>query len=290
MREPPAALPGRLVLLGHPVAQSLSPAFQNAALRAAGIPLTYEALDVPPNELAATLDALAAARAAGNVTVPHKEAVFARCDRVTPLAARVGAVNTWWVADGLLLGHNTDVGGFDAAVAELFEGPRPADARVALLGAGGSAAAVLAAVEGWAGARFRVWGRSAARAHALARRFESRVREAAVAETVAECVRDATLVVNATPLGLRPDDGLPVPVELLPPDAAVLDLVYKPQETPWVREARARGHRAADGLAMLIEQGALSFERWFGVAPDRDVMWAAVGGRRGARPTTPAGG
>jgi shikimate dehydrogenase len=259
------------VLLGHPVAHSLSPRFQNAALARAGLTTRYEALDVEPAELASVLQQLISERAAGNVTVPHKATVAAACARRTSIAERVGAVNVFWVEDGRLIGDNTDVGGFDHAVRQL----RPASAwptRIAILGSGGSAAAVLAAVGEWPGARASVWGRTRAHADALAARFPT----VAIASPTLEGALDgADLVVNATPVGL---DGasLPMDVDRLPRGVDVLDLVYRPGETAWVRAARARGHRAADGLAMLVEQGALAFERWFGVAPDRAAMWAAV--------------
>lgn len=134
-------LPGRLVLVGHPVAHSLSPVFQNAALEAAGIPLRYELLDVAPSELGAMMGLLADARAAGNVTVPHKESVYAWCARRTPLAERVGAVNTFWTENGSLVGDNTDVGGFSFAVERLLD-RRAEGLRIGMLGAGGAAAAV----------------------------------------------------------------------------------------------------------------------------------------------------
>ncbi|MFL5575441.1 MAG: shikimate dehydrogenase family protein [Gemmatimonadaceae bacterium] len=265
-------LPGRLVLLGHPVAHSLSPAFQNAALRGAGSPLRYEALDVPPEALAATWALLRGERAAGNVTIPHKEAVARLCDRLTPLALRVGAVNTFWCEGEIAVGDNTDVGGFDAAVRELL-GDALAGRRVAVIGAGGSAAAVLAALERWPGSAAAVWSRTAERAAALAARFAA---VASAVERLADALRDADLVVNATPVGLRTDD-VPVPLALLRRSAAVVDLVYRRDgPTPWVRQARARGLRATDGLPMLVEQGALAFERWLGRAPDRAAMWAAV--------------
>ena len=264
-------LPGRLVLLGHPVAHSLSPRFQNAALRAARIPLEYEALDVRAEALDATLAELAESRASGNVTIPHKEAVAARCVRRTPLADRCGAVNTFWHEGGALLGDNTDVGGVDAIASALL-GKARADARVALVGAGGSAAAVLAAAERWGSAEVRLYNRNVDRAHALASRFGASVE---VVESVDGALDGATLVVNATPVGLH-DDAFPVPIESLPRDAAVFDLVYRANETAWVRAARDAGHRAADGEGMLVEQGALSFERWFGIEPDRNAMWRAL--------------
>jgi shikimate dehydrogenase len=263
--------PSRLVLLGHPVAHSLSPLFQNAALRSAGIPLEYAAIDVPPERLDAVLGALAREGAAGNVTVPYKERAAAACRRLTPLASRVGAVNTFWSERGELVGDNTDVGGFDAATRRLLGGA-PRGARVALLGAGGGAAAVLAAVESWPEARAVVYARSASRAAALAARYPAAAR---ASDTVDGALADATLVVNATPVGLA-DDAHPVPVEQLPRRAAVMDLAYRRGETAWIRAARARGHRACDGLEMLLEQGALAFERWLGVEPDRAAMRAAL--------------
>jgi shikimate dehydrogenase len=263
--------PGRLVLLGHPVAHSKSPTLHNAALRAAGIPLVYEAVDVEPAALDDTLAALARANGAGNVTIPHKEAVAARCARLTDIARRCGAVNTFWHEQGELVGDNTDVGGFDAT-ARLLVGDERSGARVALIGAGGAAAAVLAAVEGWGDARVTIYNRHMPRATQLASRFP---RVASAVADLASALRDATLVVNSTPVGMR-DSSHPVPLGMLPPQAAVFDLVYRADETAWVREAREAGHRAADGEGMLFEQAALAFHRWFGREPDRNAMWKAM--------------
>lgn len=267
--------PDRLVLLGHPLGHSLSPLFQNAALQAAEIPLKYEPVDVPRSVLDETLASLRRSRAAGNVTLPHKEALAAACDRVSDMARAVGAVNTFWTAvDGALVGDNTDVGGFEAALRELLTGeavPRRGE-RVALLGAGGGAAAVLYAMQGWEDASVRVYSRTQQRAEQLLERFEV---NAEVARSAEDAVKGATLVINATPVGLK-DDTVPVSVLALDKECAVFDLAYRLNETAFVRDARARGHRALDGLTMLVEQGALSFERWFGTAPDKNAMWSAI--------------
>jgi shikimate dehydrogenase len=265
------AAPRRLLLLGHPVAHSLSPVFQNAALRALGSDLRYEALDVPPERFAETFRTLALDGAAGNVTVPYKAAAAEACNQIMPLARRVGAVNTFWTVGGRLVGDNTDVGGFHAAARALL-GAEPRELRVALLGAGGAAAAVLAAVAEWPASTVAVWNRSPDRAVRLAAAFAG---VATAAEFLATAVRGADLVVNATTVGMR-DDDVPFHPAILARRAAVLDLVYRPGETAWVRLARARGLRAADGLTMLVEQGALAFERWLGVPPDRAAMWAAL--------------
>jgi shikimate dehydrogenase len=145
-------------------------------------------------------------------------------------------------------------------------------AQVALIGAGGGAAAVLAAAEGWGASRVRIYNRHMPRAERLAVRFPM---IAFATASLRDALDGATLVVNTTPVGMR-DDEVPVPLEMLPPAAAVFDLVYRANETAWVTAARKAGHRAADGMGMLVEQGALAFQRWFGVEPDRAVMWRAM--------------
>jgi shikimate dehydrogenase len=267
--------PSRLVLLGNPVSHSLSPVFQNAALESAGIPLTYDAIEVAAPDLGHVLTLLAEDNAAGNITIPHKEAAVALCARLSPLAMRVGAVNTFWIEndgahDGVIVGDNTDVGGFEMLVRSTMDGlPR---GRIALLGAGGAAAAALAAIERWPGCEVTLYNRSHTRLARLASRFPIVTR---TAETAEEAVQGAMLVVNASASGLE-DDSFPVPIECLPYNAAVVDMVYRRGETPWVRAALACGHRASDGLPMLIEQGALAFEKWFARAAPRAQMWDAV--------------
>jgi shikimate dehydrogenase len=235
--------------------------------------VTYEAVDVAPAELPRALVELRSIGAAGNVTIPHKEPVAAHCDELTVLARRVGAVNTFWCADGALIGDNTDVGGFAAAATRLLGTVALSRLRsVALLGAGGAAAAVVAAVEQWRGPHVRVHSRSPERTHRLCDRFPDVASPAARPD---DAVRGAQLVVNATPLGLL-GDAMPIDPERLDTDAAVIDLVYRRGGTPWVRAAARTGRQAADGMEVLLEQGALAFEQWFGLAPDRDAMRAAL--------------
>ncbi|MGH7632155.1 MAG: shikimate dehydrogenase family protein [Gemmatimonadaceae bacterium] len=264
--------PRRLVLLGHPVSHSLSPVFQNAALQSAGVPIRYEAVDVEAGDLRQTLRGLADEGAAGNVTSPHKEAAAAECDCLTTLAQRVGAVNTFWMDDsGALVGDNTDVAGFAHLAAGVL-GDRPEGIRVTVLGAGGAAAAVLAAVAPWPDCHVVLAGRNSGRLRNLAQRFP--IVQAACGDVV-RSVRDAHVIVNATPVG-QSDEALPAPVEALAPDAAVLDLVCRRGDTAWVRQARLAGHRASGGLPMLVEQGALAFERWLGIPAPRALMWRAA--------------
>jgi shikimate dehydrogenase len=251
----------------------LSPRFQNAALEGAGISCHYFALDVLPSDLAGAVATVRENALAGNVTIPHKTAFVPYCDVLTPLAERANAVNTFWIDDRKrLVGDNTDVPGFDALVRHVA-GSVPNDARVALLGSGGAAAAVCTATERWPGARVAVWGRSLASRYALAQRFA----HVTPVESARAAVADADVVVNATPIGMAAGAGaMPIPAHELRAGTIVIDLVYRHDETAFVRAARARGLRAGDGLVMLLEQGAVAFERWFGVSPDRASMLRAL--------------
>jgi shikimate dehydrogenase len=263
--------PSRLVILGDPVAQSLSPKFQNAALRAAGIDLTYESMQVRAADLARVANELAAEGAAGNVTVPHKKSFLPLCAELSPIASRVGAVNTFWTSNGRLSGDNTDVGGFDAAAKELL-GENLRGITIAVIGAGGATAAVLGAVEGWDGAKVRLYSRRVESANELAARFGDFVR---VESSASDAMRGANFVVNATPVGMTGNE-MPFSLEDVSAGARILDIVYRAGGTPLVNAARSSGFIATDGTAMLIEQGALAFERWFGFPPDKKVMYSAL--------------
>ncbi len=278
--------PTRLVILGHPVAHTLSPVLQHAALKSAGLNASYDALDVAPDALAGVLRDLARGGVAGNVTIPHKETFAAACVRTTEIAARVGAVNTFWHEKGQLVGDNTDVIGARIAIAAILEAtvadrPKRDDIvsateasplRVTLLGAGGAAAAVIVALESFAPVAITICARTSDRARALANRLGVPL---LVVDDADEAVRDAELVINCTPVGMR-DLSLPVAIESLAPNARVLDLIPKSGETAWVIAARAAGHVAEDGTRMLVEQGAAAFERWFGMVPDRASMFRAL--------------
>lgn len=264
--------PARLVILGHPIAHSLSPTMQTAALHAIGVPLIYEALDVPPEQLDATLHALAREHAGGNVTIPHKEQV-ARRARCTPLAARVGAVNTFWHDAGELIGHNTDVAGAVAVLQSLKPGGLH-DTTCVLLGAGGSSAAVLVALTMLGCPDIAMSARTPERAARLSARVGVPVRMLSDVEVDAE-VRRAGLIVNATPIGMN-DDHMPVDPRHMAPDAVAFDLVYRKGLTSWIRACRSAGHAAEDGRRMLLEQGAAAFTCWFGQPAPIDVMANAL--------------
>ena len=262
----------RLVLIGHPVTQSLSPAMHNAALEATGSSVRYEALDVPPENLDATLADLSHTRSGGNFTIPHKKTAVKSMRVISDVAHSVGAVNTFWSDGyGALDGDNTDVTGFDESIRELI-GNTPSGIRVAVLGSGGAAAAALTAIDRWDNVTASVHARDLARAMSMRMRHSAVVRVCSMRDP---CLADADLVVNATPIGMGSDE-VPVDLSHLRHDAIVFDLVYGKQETRFVRDAREAGHQAADGLRMLLHQGVAAFSLWFGESPPADVMWNAL--------------
>ena len=245
-------------VLGFPVRHSRSPAMMNAAFGELGLDWRYLALPVPHAQFAETVRALAASGyRAANVTIPHKLAALELADELSPEAEAIGAVNTLTLEpDGRISGHNTDAGGLLDALGE----PLPDSALI--LGAGGAARAAAWALRE-AGAAVRIWNRTREHAEALAR--ELRV-EAGRGE--------AELLVNATAVGLRPDDSL----EGLPlVDARVVaDLVYGDTPTPIARWAEERGARLVDGREVLVRQGARSLAVWTGREPPLDAMRRAA--------------
>jgi len=259
-----------LTVIGDPVAHSLSPAMHNAAFRALGIDAVYLALRVSAESLPAVLAAQAAIGGAGNVTVPHKEAVERSVARKTDICARVGACNTFWTEDDGLVGDNTDVYGVTAAL-DWIGGTHKGE-RWLVVGTGGSArATAVAAAE--RGATIFVRSRDTARAQA----FAAWANGFGVATSVANGPVEVDVAINATPLGLAGHDPLPVDLNHIPGVQRALDLVYAAGETRWVHALRERGIQAADGREMLVQQGAAAFERFFpDMTAPREVMRAAV--------------
>ncbi len=251
-------------ILGDPVAHSLSPTMHNAAFRALGLAAAYVPLRCSDTDLPQLMGMLARAGGGGNVTVPHKEAAARAVDRSLDRANLLGACNTFWSDDGVMVGDNTDVAGLSEALDRLHAPSGP----WLVLGTGGGARAAVGAA--WArGAAVAVTSRVPERR----RRFEEWATGLGVASAMPD---DCAVVINSTPLGLMPGD--PLPSDRPPPRASVaLDMVYRKGETPWVRAMRAAGLRASDGRAMLVAQGAAAFRCWFpDIPPPVDIMRAAV--------------
>lgn len=268
----------RVVLIGHPVAHSLSGAMQQAAFDAAGLDVRYELLDRTVIELPETIEELRGDDVLGaNVTIPHKERVVPMMDRLTDEARSTGAVNTITQEGSRLAGHNTDVPAFRTALDALV-GRQKMPKSALVLGAGGGARAVVDGLISEGFQRIVVFNRHLHRAEGLVRHFARSAQHMELKampwhESVieAELARSKVLV-NASAIGLTSDET-PIPGELLPPDLLVLDLIYTPRETRLLREAKAAGAEAVqNGELMLLHQGAAAFGLWTGLTPPLDLM------------------
>jgi shikimate dehydrogenase len=273
-------------VIGCPVRHSLSPVMHNAAYAALGLDWVYVAFEVAPGAARGALDAMRALGVAGfNVTMPHKHDVAAALDRLSPSAARLGAVNTVrrGPRDGELVGDNTDGAGFLDAL-RIDEGFDPAGRRCVVVGAGGAARAVVCALADAGAADIAVVNRTPERAEAAAA-LAGRVGRVGTGADAA----GADLVVNATPLGMAGARAVGGPPEIAVDPARlgagqlVVDLVYHPVVTPLVEAARARGAAAANGLGMLIHQAAHTIRLWTGEDPPLEVMSAAALGELSRR-------
>lgn len=257
-------------VIGDPVRHSLSPAIHNAAFQAAGLDWLYVALPVLEGSAPQALDAMRTLGISGlNVTMPHKDAVAAAVDIQTPAVAKLGACNCVFRDGDQLIGDNTDGDGFVTAL-QLESGANPAGMRVAVLGAGGAARAIIDALARHGAARIDVINRSAPRAQAAAL-----LSEVAVVGNASD-VADADLIVNATSVGMGDDASIPLDPAALHSGQIVADIVYNPFETPLLTAAQAAGATTVGGLGMLVHQAAASFERFTGVAAPVDAMTAAA--------------
>jgi shikimate dehydrogenase len=282
--------PIRLGVFGDPVAHSLSPEMQNAALRACEIDAQYARFHIRPNELRSALRFLRNLDFVGvNLTVPHKIAGFAQIDEADEFASRAGSVNTIRVHDKKLVGSNTDGEGFLRAIRSEFSVDLR-DLRVMIIGAGGGTGRAIA----WQSAlenceRLVLLNRTVEKANALADRLRPFFMEARVLGPAARLeaiaweesairmqLADTDLIVNATPLGMNSSDPAPIPARLLAPHHIVFDCVYGASKTALLHAAEQAGARSANGMSMLLHQGALSFSIWFDREPPIEAMRKAL--------------
>ncbi|HET9159387.1 MAG TPA: shikimate dehydrogenase [Caulobacteraceae bacterium] len=268
----------RAGVIGNPIAHSLSPALHGAWLKSAGVDGRYEPFLAPRHGFAETVRRLHGEGVSGlNVTIPFKEEALALAIRSTEAARMAGAANLLILEhDGDTRADNTDGTGLLAAFAEQAPGFSPVDACVTILGAGGAARGAAAAFVLAGAAEVRLVNRTIDRAHVIAHELGGQVTAFGWKE-VAEAMDGADALINATSLGLAGGDPLHIHLDPLPDTAAVMDMVYRPLETPLLAAARASGRPAVDGLAMLIGQARPSFTAFFGCEPpDVDVRAVAL--------------
>ena len=280
----------RVVLIGHPVAHSLSGAMQQAAFDELGIDARYELWDKAPIELADAVGELRTEDFLGaNVTIPHKERVVPMVDRLTEEATATGAVNTITREGKRLVGHNTDVAGFDVALDKLV-GRQKMPKQAVILGAGGGARAVVYGLIREGFQRIIVFNRHLHRAEGMVKHFSRtaahmELRAMPWHESIIESeIAKTKVLINATSIGLTSDIS-PLPAEVLSNELLVLDLIYA--KTRLLRDAHAAGATTLDGELMLLHQGAAAFTLWTGQPAPLELMQsklaeARAGGLRSA--------
>lgn len=280
--DPHRMEPTIIGMIGDPAAHSLSPAFQQPAFDALGLPIRYELWHTPAAAFPERLERIRSGAALGaNVTVPHKETAFRSVDHVSETAQRVGAVNTIVGRNGVLFGDNTDVHGF---IVPLYE--RSVDLprlHAVIVGAGGAARGVVVSLLSGGVHRVTIVNRTLHRAERIAEDLgDSRIEVAALA-SISEVIIGANLLVNATALGWD-SDASPVSSDAMKRMAdggIAYDLTYR--DTPFLAIARESGLETIDGLPMLVHQGARSFEIWTGQTAPIDLMWRSAVAARAAR-------
>jgi shikimate dehydrogenase len=278
----------RVGLIGEPVAHSFSPRFQQPAFDALGIRARYELWRTPAAQLLERVRSLCDKCCLGaNVTIPHKEAVLPLLDKVDPLAECIGAVNTIVHRDDYLYGYNTDAPGLLRALQEHGVGTMQKDGTVSLkghtailLGAGGAARGAAFALAGAGVTRLIILNRHLERAQLLAAEVQQTYQGAvfSLSDPSFLIPHTASIIINATPVGMRGDVS-PLPAEVLArfnSDTFVYDMIYNPIQTHLLCQARTMGLSAANGLSMLLHQGALAFQLWTNQPAPLKVMRAAL--------------
>jgi shikimate dehydrogenase len=271
----------RLGLTGYPLGHSLSPLIHCTALAACGLQGNYALFPNKPDDLDGLKDLLTLVRCGEitglNVTIPHKQNIIPLLDALTPAAQAIGAVNTISMRNGQLTGDNTDAPGFLADLDKFYTSKQTETTGINIknalvLGAGGSARAVAYALA-HAGWDVTITSRRPEQAQELASEYSLRTIDYTMLD-----LPGTRLIVNTTPVGMVPKiEGSPWPEDQpLPSQAAIYDLVYNPRVTKFVREARASGLPATNGLGMLVEQAVLAFEIWTGCSVPRTILFAVV--------------
>jgi shikimate dehydrogenase len=282
----------QLGLIGYPLGHSLSPKIHTAALQACGLEGNYSLFPIHPDDKKGLHNLLAQVRSGEihglNVTIPHKQNVIEFMDELTPTAKAIGAVNTIYMRADKLIGDNTDAPGFLSDLKRVSNSSFSTPHSALVLGAGGSARAVIYALvnDDW---NVTIAARRLEQAKQLAQSFPNyqhlhRTHVQVLLITNLDDLQPSTfdLIVNTTPLGMTPNiETSPLPENIiLSKNTFVYDLVYNPRETKLVRDARAQGLNASTGLGMLIEQATLAFGKWTGHNPPHEVLFEAVGATR----------
>lgn len=267
-----------LGIFGYPVEHSLSPAMQNTAIRQLGLNMIYVPWEVKPDALKAALEGVRAMEIRGiNLTIPHKEEALKYLDEVSDEVRIIGAANTVVNNNGVLTGHNTDGRGLLLSLKENHQFS-PSGKSAVIIGAGGAARGIAASLALSGAREILIANRTVERASTLAKELSGKIPAAKFLAAgldsgeIRDFLAKTDILINASSAGMNGENNLDLPLTILPVDAIVADIVYKPLETALLSHAIRLGLKTEDGLGMLACQGAMSFELWTGMSPPSDIM------------------
>ena len=251
-------------VIGHPIGHSKSPLIHNYWIKQHGLDGSYEAIDIPPENLESEIARLTAEGYAGfNATIPHKESLFELCDETDALAQTCRAVNTIVLKDGKIQGYNTDPFGYLANLESHFPDFHYTGKTALIIGAGGAARAIAAGLIEKGIGKILITNRTKERA-------ESLVSDLGAGEVI-DSIKPCDLLINTTALGMAGQPPLDIDLDALSQDTIISDIVYAPLETDLLKAAKASGNPTVTGIGMLLHQARPSFEKWFGIMPDVDA-------------------
>ena len=271
-----------LGIFGHPISHTLSPVMHNAVIKALGLDMAYLPFEVKPPNLKEAINGIKSLGIIGvNITIPHKESVIRFLDDISEEARLVGAVNTIVNKDRKLVGYNTDGSGYMASLKEEL-GFNPKSKRIIIIGAGGAARGILAALATQKPKSITVANRTLSRAVSLIKAFKGKFRDTRFEainlddNMLKMSFNSVDLLINTTSVGMKQGKALKIPLETLPKIAIVSDIIYNPLETLLLKKAKKLGLTTHGGLGMLVHQGARSFKLWTGMDAPMNVMRKAA--------------
>lgn len=266
-------------LVGHPLGHSMSPLMHNTEFKELGLPHHYQPFDLKKEELEEGIKALRLLGIEGfNVTIPHKVSIIPLLDEVEQEAMEIGAVNTVYRKGDLLIGANTDGQGYLQSLLKLIGEDSLIDKKILVVGAGGAARAVAVSISRSGVGSLTIANRTLEKAEELCRVCSTYADVNAIPlDTASSSLETYDIIINTTSIGMSPEtDRVPLPVKGIKDETVMSDLIYNPLETLWLTQGREQGAITANGISMFVEQGALAFEKWLGIKPDRYRMQETV--------------
>ncbi|WP_456278212.1 shikimate dehydrogenase [Bacillus sp. AK128] len=261
-------------VIGDPIGHSMSPDMHNESFKALGINGIYKAFHVTPERLQGAIEGVKGLGISGlNVTIPHKVTVMEYLDKIDPLAAQIGAVNTIVNENGILIGYNTDGIGYITGLKEVLRERSLASSSILIIGAGGASRAIYFSLLAEGVQQVDIANRTVESARAMVDAQMSSSSRALALKEAENLIQQYDIIINTTSIGMHPyQNEVPISINQIKENTVISDIIYNPLETKWIKEAKAKGAITQNGVEMFVFQGALAFEKWTGIYPDTDIM------------------